>query len=116
MDFRPGYLCGFYADMSDVSASEYENYAYVNSKEYINNQIKCKVGSNMHINKTEQEPQIKISCKEDILKPVWFMSYQNRNRVAYAVINGHTGKMNCDLPVDFKKFLVCQQSYQPFYL
>lgn len=104
VDFRPGYLCGFYADMSDVSASEYENYAYVNSKEYINNQIKCKVGSNMHINKTEQEPQIKISCKEDILKPVWFMSYQNRNRVAYAVINGHTGKMNCDLPVDFKKF------------
>lgn len=104
MDFRPGYLCGFYADMSDVPASEYENYAYVNSKEYINNQIKCKVGSNMYINKTEQEPQIKISCKEDILKPVWFMSYQNRNRVAYAVINGHTGKMNCDLPVDFKKF------------
>ncbi|RGS31229.1 MULTISPECIES: hypothetical protein [Clostridia] len=104
VDFRPGYLCGFYADMSDVPASEYENYAYVNSKEYINNQIKCKVGSNMYINKTEQEPQIKISCKEDILKPVWFMSYQNRNRVAYAVINGHTGKMNCDLPVDFKKF------------
>ena len=58
VDFRPGYLCGFYADMSDVPASEYENYAYVNSKEYINNQIKCKVGSNMYINKTEQEPQI----------------------------------------------------------
>lgn len=32
------------------------------------------------------------------------MSYQNRDRVAYAVINGNTGRMNCDLPVDFKKF------------
>ena len=104
VDFKPGDLCGFYAVMSDVPAEEYEQYAYVNSKEYVDNQIRYKVGSSMSIKKIEKEPQIDIVSKEDILKPVWFMSYQNRDRVAYAVINGHTGRMNCDLPVDFKKF------------
>ena len=48
---------------------------YVNSKEYVDNQIRYKVGSNMSIKKTEKEPQIDIVSKEDILKPVWFMSY-----------------------------------------
>lgn len=49
VDFKPGYLCGFYADMSDIPAEDYKEYAYVNSKEYVDNQIRYKVGSSMSI-------------------------------------------------------------------
>ena len=37
--------------------------------------------------------------------PVWFMAYKNNNRVAYATVNGQTGKVVADLPVDVPKYL-----------
>ena len=39
------------------------------------------------------------------LYPVWFMSYRNAGRVAYATVNGQTGKVAIDLPVDFMKYI-----------
>ena len=37
--------------------------------------------------------------------PVWFMSYRYGGRVAYATVNGQTGKVITDLPVDTRKYL-----------
>ena len=37
--------------------------------------------------------------------PVWFLSYRNAGRVAYATVNGQTGKVVTDLPVDVRKYL-----------
>ena len=36
--------------------------------------------------------------------PVWFLSYRNKDRVAYATVNGQTGKVVADLPVDLRKY------------
>ena len=36
--------------------------------------------------------------------PVWFLSYRNKDRVAYATVNGQTGKVAADIPVDSRKF------------
>ena len=38
--------------------------------------------------------------------PVWFLSYRNKDRIAYAVVNGQTGKIASDMPVDKAKFLL----------
>ena len=38
--------------------------------------------------------------------PVWFLTYRNKDRVAYAVMNGSTGKLTADLPVDIRKYLL----------
>ena len=38
--------------------------------------------------------------------PVWFMSYRNGDRVAYTTINGQTGRIVADLPIDSKKYLI----------
>ena len=38
--------------------------------------------------------------------PVWFLSWQKNKRVSYAVVNGQTGRVAGDLPVDFKKFIL----------
>ena len=35
--------------------------------------------------------------------PVWFLTYKNKKRVFYSVINGFTGKMFAGIPVDVKK-------------
>ena len=38
--------------------------------------------------------------------PVWFMSYRNRDRVAYATVNGQTGKVTADIPMSVPKYFV----------
>ena len=43
---------------------------------------------------------------DNTMYPVWFMSYRNGDRVAYATVNGQTGKVVADMPVDGKRFLI----------
>lgn len=42
---------------------------------------------------------------ERVLYPVWFMSYRKEGRIAYATVNGQSGKVAADIPVDIKKYL-----------
>ena len=37
---------------------------------------------------------------------MWFLTYRKGNRVAYSVVNGQTGKVTADLPVDIGRFLL----------
>ena len=48
----------------------------------------------------------KIDKVERTMYPVWFMSYRHNDRVAYATINGQTGKMASDMPIDIRKYLL----------
>ena len=48
----------------------------------------------------------KSEGEDSVLYPVWFMSYRNGDRVAYAVVNGQTGKVVADMPLDVKKYLL----------
>mgnify|MGYP007054348315 FL=1 len=60
------------------------------------------------IKKGSQTPQSLNTTTKEInysLFPVWFMSYRNNDRVAYATVNGQTGKVVADIPISFKKFL-----------
>ena len=36
--------------------------------------------------------------------PLWFLTWRKNNRVVYAVVNGESGKVVSDLPVDMKAF------------
>ena len=40
------------------------------------------------------------------LFPVWFLTWRDKDRVAYAVVNGVNGKIAADMPVDKKKYLI----------
>ena len=115
--FTPSILCGFYADAPDVGnevyreqvldsisqdsierlsgVPEYRNAgADMPTADEFKNQLK---GSAMNL--SNEEP----SCA---YLPVWFLTYRKNDRVAYAVMNGSTGKITADLPVDSRKYLL----------
>jgi hypothetical protein len=50
---------------------------------------------------------LQTSCEESetILLPVWFLTWKKNDRVAYAVVNGQTGKIHIDLPADIREFV-----------
>ena len=105
--FTPGFLSGFYADTADVDASEYQKQA---EKIAYDTSISRMYGSFSGLQiETIPSPDL-LKTKTDSIHrsmfPVWFMSYRNGDRVAYTTINGQTGRIAMDLPIDPKKYLL----------
>lgn len=112
-EFTPSFLSGFYADTSDVSQHLYENDAKEIAAEETYKKI-CRIPAfkRYHITAPSNADQLAYklnSCCESMdsaMFPVWFLSYRNADRVAYAVVNGQTGKVAADIPIDPKKYLL----------
>ncbi|SFG53464.1 hypothetical protein [Oribacterium sp. WCC10] len=112
MDFTPSFLCGFYADVPDVGSETYKDDAEVSVLKHTFKVIdaECKkkgfdrdsLGSN--VSRAEDAVKLKYSGEKEAMLPVWFLTYRKGDRVCYSVMNGVTGKLAADIPVDFKKF------------
>ncbi len=112
-DFTPSFLSGFYADTSDVDSDLYKNDAIdiANSTSY-DNLRKVRAFADLKLsmdkNNFSMTNTFHTYCNPPyrVMYPVWFMSYRKNDRVAYATVNGQTGKVAADLPVDLKKYMM----------
>ncbi len=108
--FTPSYLCGFYADTADVDSKVYERDAKHIAASQTYNFIRNHPDTDKF---TLDEPESFVETKlnpqceraDGAMFPVWFLSYRNRDRVAYATVNGQTGKVAADMPVSIGKYL-----------
>ncbi len=107
--FTPAYMSGFYADTADVDESVYcedvTRFANDKTGEFIRKHPDCK---KYEISQESIDMDLgnAIERTHRAMFPVWFMSYQKDGRVAYATVNGQTGKVVADLPVDLGKYLI----------
>lgn len=106
-EFTAGYLSGFYADTADVTSETYEGYAKNFAMEESRKQIdQLPEFARINIENLKQNGlHTEVDSVQRTMFPVWFMSYRNNDRVAYATVNGQTGKVTADFPIDIKKFL-----------
>ncbi|MBQ9032111.1 MAG: hypothetical protein IJ106_16160 [Parasporobacterium sp.] len=111
--FNDKYLAGFYADIGNVPPEAYNDEIFRSLDANIRNDlslehdIKSKnVSSTDLYNHTSINGRI-TKVRKGFL-PVWFLSNKNERTglMSYAVVNGLTGKIHTDLPVDFKKYLL----------
>lgn len=112
-DFTPSFLSGFYADTSDV-----ERYTYQEEAKDIAEEQNCisflKEGGcrDYGLESGEYRTELASALRPDqtdvqlTFLPVWFLAYRRGDRVAYATVNGQTGKAAADMPVDIKKYLL----------
>lgn len=108
--FTPSFLSGFYADTSDVDANLYKPdaikianesaYKYIKKNAALNSGVHFDTNSNL-----TEKLHAKCEHVDTAMFPVWFLSYRNKDRVAYATVNGQTGKVAADLPVSIGKYL-----------
>lgn len=110
-EFTPSFLSGFYADTCDVEAGLYER----DAMDIANKKTKKYLKKSTEVKKYKIETpdsgldaafHTRIRERDIAMFPVWFMSYRNKDRVAYATVNGQTGKVVADLPVDLKKYVL----------
>ena len=110
--FSTSYLSGFYADIPDVEKTTYQlESAMVAARETLDRIGDFKEFSpytmkEMNDIQTVDRTLTKASLVESAMLPVWFLSYRKDDRVAYAAINGQTGKMTADIPIDPKRYLL----------
>ena len=110
--FTPGYLSGFYVDGADEDSEAYRREAI----EFYNNLTAEKLMEDLVVRTDAgylaatgvQDVQVPTEVKEiqQVLKPVWFMSYRDGKRITYATVNGETGKVVADFPVSPWRYLL----------
>lgn len=107
--FSPVYLSGFYADSADVSADKYQEMA----RDFATEHTISKMVNMIHVpRKPDVTEDFEKSVKPIVtevhrtLYPVWFVAYRKKDRVAYATVNGETGKVAADLPISIFRFII----------
>ena len=108
--FTPAFLSGFYADSADIDTSLYvddaEQFALDKTQDFISSYPNLRKYDIVETGKTLQwKLNSTVGDAEGAMFPVWFMAYKNKDRVTYATVNGQTGKVVADLPVDVPKYL-----------
>ncbi len=110
--FTPAFLSGFYADTADlpstIYASDAMDAACTNTVSEISKEPAF-TGLSVDSDSAALSPlSLGTTVKETdySMFPVWFLSYRNKDRVAYATVNGQTGKVVADLPISVGKFLL----------
>ena len=107
-DFTPSFLCGFYADTADVPANTYKGDALSLIAEDVVDRAKSQIFPGRGaVTPSDPERVLRYSSSKPAcaMFPVWFLTYRQKDRVAYAVMNGQTGKISSDLPIVEGKYL-----------
>lgn len=106
--FTPSILSGFYADTADIEQALYEGDAMEKAngqtRKYIESSKEMKKYTLKKYDNLTNKYHTRCESADIAMFPVWFMSYRNKDRVAYATVNGQTGKVVADLPVDIWKY------------
>lgn len=110
--FTPAFLSGFYADTADVGSEVYLNDAIERAEESTFQKMKAekefksyKIADRAENKSSESGFRTRLRKADNTMYPVWFLSYRNKDRVAYATVNGQTGKVAADMPIDPQRYL-----------
>ena len=103
--FDAKYLIGYYADALDVNQLLYKKSA--NSIVQPDFTRRTLASTSFHGINAAPILDLKYEQKTGMF-PVYFMSIRDKKNenIHYAVVNGQTGQVAADLPIDFKKFIL----------
>ena len=112
--FTPGFLSGFYVDVADEPSGKYLDdaktyYENLTARKLLRNEEILQTAKSQHIHTTDVTGvsiPTKITGIEQVLYPVWFLSYRDGDRITYASVNGQTGKVVADFPISKARFLL----------
>lgn len=106
MYFKPQYLAGFYADLPDVNADYYEQQATTEAMDVVMDKVLDKHQPNTTIiGVDEKNLHQNVEAKRSAM-PLYFLTWRDKDKVSYSLINGQSGNLSAKLPVDLKKYFL----------
>ncbi|MBR6571197.1 MAG: hypothetical protein IKK75_12175 [Clostridia bacterium] len=102
-DFRPGYLCGFYAEAPDLQPDQNNPWL----KMHIRKKVSEKMLTLDYAQSVNHFTLPKESNRENkmVLMPVWLLGRKQGARMLYTAIDGVKGTIVCETPVHQGKML-----------
>lgn len=109
--FNSSYMFGFFGDTADVDKSVYAADAAEVARDEIWNKVskdpKVAKGSPDKTTGKEFDNDFNMRYRASMsMLPVWFLTWRKKDRVAYSVVNGDTGEIYSEIPVDTKRYLL----------
>ena len=106
-EFNPNYLLGFYADVKDVDNKIYNHLV----EEITSNDCSYRLRKDKQFKRygcLNPKVPIKVNDSKIGMFPVYFLAIRNEKKetINYAVVNGQTGKVAFETPIDFKKYIL----------
>ena len=103
--FRAAYVAGFYADGSDVEGAEYDPVAMALVQDDINHAQLNYSGMTFRPGEVANDENV-ILRRRKVLFPMWLLTHRvGKDRICYAAVNGRTGSVAADIPLDGGKFV-----------
>lgn len=106
LDFNSAYLSGFYADKYDVNKDEVLPHIYQRINAGAQQVLSDSARQYSSVRKTTANTTITNLDWEYALLPVWFMTYDYKNKKYFFAMNGQTGKIAGILPFSVSKGLL----------
>ncbi len=105
LPFHTGYLSGFLAEKRDMDSSGFEPQVREEVSSYTAENLKASMTGYNSVRILDQKMEIRDPSWKYALFPVWTMTYRDpkKGKIYYFTMNGQTGKINGELPVDQRK-------------
>ena len=101
--FSPSYLSGFYAEKYDVESSVAEKDARERAENSTVDTLRESIHGFQSVDIEKKENQVSVTKQEYVLLPVWMLNIEYHGKRYMFAMNGQTGEMIGDLPIDKKK-------------
>ena len=106
--FTMGYLSGFVAERRDMENREFADEVKSEIRTFVEDTLRNSISSYNSVSVQNQDIQLEDETWEYALLPVWTLTYndESKNQIYYFTINGQTGKVCGELPVDKGKLML----------
>lgn len=108
MDFNMSYLSGFLAKKRDIERDALEGEFKQKLASYSNSLLRNTARNYSTVNIKNYNVRIKACHWDYSLMPIWLLNYKSKKGKVYTyAMNGHTGKIYGELPINAKKVTLC---------
>ena len=102
-EFSPSYMAGFFADKFDVDVEECGIRAIKRVKNTTRQSLKDTVKGYSNVRVSTENLSMEDRVVNYAMLPVWMLNTKYNDKMYHFAINGQTGKVSGDLPIDKKR-------------
>lgn len=105
-DFNFSYLSGFLSEKYDMSGEEVVNEAISRAKNTFVDEMRKDIRGYNTVIPTTNSINLNNTKKQYVLLPVWMLNVKYKDKIYTLAMNGQTGKMVGNIPIDVKKTIL----------
>lgn len=105
-EFNYSYLSGFLSEKYDVTKEEAESDAKTRAKNSFIDSLESDIKGYNVVSKTSDNVNLSNISNSYVLLPVWMLNIKFKDKIYTFAMNGQTGKLIGDIPIDKKKAII----------